>query len=432
MFRLLTFTIIMLSIVEIFCREDWKEMNSPTTNVLKKVFFIDSSNGWACGSEGTIIHTSDAGNSWVIQDSQVETFITDIFFLNNNYGWALTQRNFSPFGTTILKTTNSGNEWSPEDYFENNVFMNTVFFFDSLNGYLGGTYIAKTTNGGTSWIKANVDSQIISILPVHNFNFYNRQTGYACGGALDFAGVIWKTTDSGLNWIASGVSADQVFDVFIKDSANLMALSGDPEGIHNTRVIKTSDGGESWNFEDLMMYGLSFSLEFRTETEGWSASGSKFIYTTDTGDTWLEKVTPDSSVIYDLQFVNSQSGYAVGENGIILKFVPPPVSVKENPPTIKLYQNYPNPFNPTTKIRYTIPTSPQSPPYQGGEAKRGWFVRLTVYDVLGNEIATLVDEYKSEGSYDVAFNAANLSSGVYFYTLTTGTFCQTKKMILLK
>jgi hypothetical protein len=84
----------------------------------------------------------------------------------------------------------------------------------------------------------------------------------------------------------------------------------------------------------------------------------------------------------------------------------------------RLEQNYPNPFNPNTNIEYTIPS--QS------------FVQLIIYDVLGNEVATLVDEEKSTGSYTVNFNASSIPSGVYFYSLTAGEFTQTKKMILMK
>jgi hypothetical protein len=90
-----------------------------------------------------------------------------------------------------------------------------------------------------------------------------------------------------------------------------------------------------------------------------------------------------------------------------------------------LSQNFPNPFNPTTKIRYTIPNVTLS----GVEGSR---VQLKIYDVLGNEVSTLVNEYKSAGSYEVEFNANNLSSGVYFYRLQVGTYVQSKKMILTK
>jgi hypothetical protein len=84
----------------------------------------------------------------------------------------------------------------------------------------------------------------------------------------------------------------------------------------------------------------------------------------------------------------------------------------------QLFQNYPNPFNPATNIKFRIPEF--------------GFASLKVYDLLGNEVATLVDEYKPAGNYEIEFDASKLSSGIYFYKLRAGNFIQTKKMILLK
>lgn len=102
------------------------------------------------------------------------------------------------------------------------------------------------------------------------------------------------------------------------------------------------------------------------------------------------------------------------------------VDVNTAPTEFKLYQNYPNPFNPGTRIRFTIPLS-------FGE---GLGVRLLVYDVLGNEVAALVNEYKSAGTYEVEFNPASSinhsASGVYYYQLKAGNYTETKKMILLR
>jgi hypothetical protein len=88
------------------------------------------------------------------------------------------------------------------------------------------------------------------------------------------------------------------------------------------------------------------------------------------------------------------------------------------PTAFELYQNYPNPFNPTTNIGFRI--------VDGG------FISLKVYDILGNEVATVVDEEKPAGTYEVKFNATELSSGIYFYQLITGTYVSTKSMILIK
>jgi len=106
------------------------------------------------------------------------------------------------------------------------------------------------------------------------------------------------------------------------------------------------------------------------------------------------------------------------------------------PEEFSLSQNYPNPFNPVTKIKFTIPTPPSSSPLSKGRNEVG-FVTLKIYDILGNEVATLVNEYKPAGTYEVEFNShsdegQNLSSGVYYYQLKSGSFISTKKMILLK
>ena len=99
-----------------------------------------------------------------------------------------------------------------------------------------------------------------------------------------------------------------------------------------------------------------------------------------------------------------------------------------------LYQNYPNPFNPTTNITYVIARSKDVSSRLGGATRQSekLLVQLKVYDALGREIATLVNEKQAPGKYSVQFNANNLPSGIYFYTLRAGNFVQTRKMILLK
>jgi hypothetical protein len=116
-------------------------------------------------------------------------------------------------------------------------------------------------------------------------------------------------------------------------------------------------------------------------------------------------------------------------------------SFSETPQSFILYQNYPNPFNPNTKIRFVIPSpinqegnledfSPQAP------RNDNMPVTLKVYDILGNEVATLVNEEKPAGVYEVEFNTSSIkhqpSSGVYFYQLRAGSFVETKKMIILR
>jgi hypothetical protein len=121
--------------------------------------------------------------------------------------------------------------------------------------------------------------------------------------------------------------------------------------------------------------------------------------------------------------------YAVRSNGGIT-FMTEGEGIKkissEFPDHYSLSQNYPNPFNPSTKIKFDIPLS------RGVPAGQGVSVTLKIYDILGREVATLVNELLKPGTYEVEWDASNYPSGVYFYKLQTESFTQTKKMILLK
>ncbi len=123
-------------------------------------------------------------------------------------------------------------------------------------------------------------------------------------------------------------------------------------------------------------------------------------------------------------FISEDIGWIVGRNGTILKTTNGGVTfIDEDTNEIivkefELFQNYPNPFNPTSTIKYQIPELD--------------FVTLKVYDVLGNEIATLVNEEKPAGTYEVEYKGSGLPSGIYFYRLQANTFVETKKMVLIK
>ncbi len=135
----------------------------------------------------------------------------------------------------------------------------------------------------------------------------------------------------------------------------------------------------------------------------------------------------------DIDTASGTSGTVALTNASLVQFTNAPLAVNEKgigaPSSFMLYQNYPNPFNPSTKIRYTIPAS------IAGSSNN--LVTLKIYDILGNEIATLVNGEKPAGTYEVEFsaksgNGTDLPSGVYFYRLTAGSYIQTQKMILLK
>jgi hypothetical protein len=209
-------------------------------------------------------------------------------------------------------------------------------------------------------------------------------------------------------------------------------------------ILSTQDGGITWVFVFEPPGGgtpkaLNDITFFDTESI-WAVGANDFIYpgfdwdgtilfSNDSGENWSGQGV-FSNPLNAVDFISSTSGWAVGDSGTILYTINGGVSFIDDettqPTEFILSQNFPNPFNPSTVISFQLPVVSN--------------VTLKVYDILGNEIATLVDDFKPAGRYEVEFNAAALPSGVYFYQLkavdpSTGSgqaFMQTRKMILLK
>ena len=172
------------------------------------------------------------------------------------------------------------------------------------------------------------------------------------------------------------------------------------------------------------------SIRFANQNTGWVAGfNGKIMKTTNGGTDWISQSTRTNYELKSIDFIDENIGWTVGDNGTILKTTNGGVTFIEDennavqPGQFLLHQNYPNPFNPTTKIRYAIPSNVK---------RETGNVLLKVYDILGNEIETLVNEEKSPGTYEVAWNAVGLPSGVYFYQLRVGSFIETRKMVLLR
>jgi len=146
-------------------------------------------------------------------------------------------------------------------------------------------------------------------------------------------------------------------------------------------------------------------------------------YNSDGSNPWIAEVNQYAGIGKGLALGSDLSLYAVGMFYYsVLKYSQSiPTGVEQNseiPKKFNLDQNYPNPFNPSTKIKYSVPKSSS--------------VTLKVFDILGNEIETLVNEEKPIGTYEITWYAVNLPSGIYFYKLQAGNFIETKKMILMK
>lgn len=417
----------------VFGQPTWEKIKTPTDFDLLKVFYLDSLHCWAAGDSGVIMFSGDQGKNWTLQNSGVSNYINDIFFLNDSLGWAVTfELENINIRSKILKTTNGGNSWDKYIYRHLDIILTTIFFQDSLHGWIGGEPfdLSFSDDGGLSWNPANVDTGAFSNFPINKLKFSSSQYGFAVGGAVDVAGVIWRTSNAGQFWKAYGIAPDKFDDFLFIDSVKALSLSADRERYYPIGVLAFDIDQGKYVYEELDKYGRVTGISKRTETEFWGTLGcdTSFIISRDAGKTWEFFPTKDSICFNSIAFADSNHGIVVAESGYIFRYIPDnPVSVENTVKTIpdnfELEQNFPNPFNPSTVIRWKSPVS-------------GWQT-LKVYDLLGNEIAVLVNEYKTAGNYEVDFivgsnTASDIASGIYFYQLKIGDYITTKKMLLLK
>jgi len=427
--------ILMLLIISITIKaQTWEKQTSGITDNLREVYFINSNTGWTVGEGGTILKTTNGGTNWTIQVNFRFAYFIGCYFLNANVGWA------SGDGG-LYKTTDGGNSWNIQNGPSG---LTKVYFTDQNNGWaVGGTdgstpYVGdifKTTDGGTTWSHTTNNTTWARFYGVQ---FVDANTGWAYA---EVNNILLKTTNAGGDWQIQ-LSYGNTFSIqgmyFLDQNTGWVGGNDGNTG----SLLKTVDGGLHWiNKTPNLQYGPGYIKFFDSQNGiavGQGRSGSlAMLSTTDGGETWSTQLTtfPQGVTGNGLNsgfFIDKNTGWAVGSNGLILKYNSTTDVNEKNinkiPGNFILQQNYPNPFNPTTTISYSVPKASK--------------VTIKVYDILGNEVASLVNEVKNAGNYSVNFsseggyaaggNSRKLSSGTYFYRMTAGSFVESKKLILLK
>jgi photosystem II stability/assembly factor-like uncharacterized protein len=416
---------------------NWYQQFMPNLGgrTITDVTFLDTligfsvTNNFSPSDTGYILKTTNGGDNWVINATLNRTF-TKIKFINNDTGFAC---GGTGGGTPyIYKTTNASGSWFVLSTFgcalwrDMAVLNNDTIWVVDSDGLCGGVFL--TTNGGVSWQR---QLDLGSQNPAHIYMF-NRNIGFVAQNTL------YKTTNSGTNWFP--LPGGGFFDMYFVDS-----LTG--WGIFSNGVRKTTDGGLNWVQQTLpyggniMGNGASEFMNKNPDTiwavgESIIVSGSPptrgiLFRTTNSGNNWLFQL-PDTAIHINRylfgQFASKQVGWAYSFNptGIHTTNGGDPIfytSVKQInssfPKDFALGQNYPNPFNPITKFKLQISKLAD--------------VKVKVYDITGREISVVLDKKLARGEYEIAFDANELPSGVYFYSLfVDGNLIDTKKMILLK
>jgi len=190
--------------------------------------------------------------------------------------------------------------------------------------------------------------------------------------------------------------------------------------------LKTHTTGDNWfQISIINPFSGMGNMMFVNENTGYlcGRSYASVYKTTNGGYNWTPQITYPYPGFNSLYFLNSNTGYAGDYNGVIYKTTNGGAVFisnisREISSKYSLFQNYPNPFNPATVISFQLPVAGQ--------------VSLIVYDMLGREVATLVNEKLAPGTYTVDWNASEYPSGVYFYKITAGDYSATKKMLLVR
>jgi photosystem II stability/assembly factor-like uncharacterized protein len=407
----------------------WVEIPIPAIDGFK-ISFADSLHGWIISSSGAILYTSDAGVTW--QQRQCPVQIDDAELVTNQAGWV---RPSSPPGsdTLLYKSTNTGLSWVALVLPGRLTTGQSVSFISDSVVYAASDSawlpcLWATTDGGGSWTRRSC----LTDLEGTNMGFFDVSVGYVGNARADLMIpiILKKTTDAGLSWTTiyeyHGAWGSFGSFRFVNGKLGCYFSNRAPEiGPPSAGISLTWNRGESWigfgNYPPTYRAGMA-----RDSTHCWLVRYFGTIRrTTNAGATWQEDtlLVPITDILYDLY----GHQFALGTGRLFrydstLTDVPDPRFV---PQEFALFQNYPNPFNPTTMITYTLSSKER-------DGVRSQHVTLRVFDLLGREVATLVNEVKAPGKHEVKFDATSLPSGVYFYKLQSVSGSITKRMTLMK
>jgi M6 family metalloprotease-like protein len=390
-------------------RPAWKSRLSGTTNDILAVSFVNAHTGTAIGRFGTILRTTNGGETWTSQTSGTTENLYGVSFADANTGTAV------GLNGTILRTTNGGETWSSQSSgTTDNLFSVSVFDVNTATAVTGtGTILHTTDNWATCTSQPSGTTNGLRGL---SFTDANR------GTAVGFNGTILRTTNGGEMWTSqTSGTTNNLYGVCFTD-----ANTGTAVGLNGT-ILRTTNGGDTWTSQTSGRTNNLYSVSFTDANTGTAVGlNGTILRTTNGGETWTSQSSGITKYLYGVSFTGANTGTAVGGGGTILCTTTGGVTWAEDkdkktddvPTRYTLSQNYPNPFNPTTVIEYQIPN--QS------------FVTLKIFDLLGREVATLVNERKDAGTYSVQWNASGFSSGIYFYRLEANEKRDIKKMVLMK
>ncbi|MBL7127713.1 MAG: T9SS type A sorting domain-containing protein [Ignavibacteria bacterium] len=348
------------------------------------------------------------------------------------------------YSNGVYLSTNNGANWTQTSLNNRDIRALAIIGDNVIAGTMNnGIYFS--TNNGASWTQSNLITEDVWTLAVGGNNVF---------AGTDHTGV-YISTNNGSSWSQTSMTNITVNSLFISGNDILAAA-----GVGGWGVFLSVNNGNSWTLiGDLNIgtysvaasgnyiyagpyyHGIYLSTDFgihwnQTPLDNGTVvaiavsgnnvfagtEGYGFEISNDNGTSWTHRSEGlGSAYIMSLCIINNYI-YAGTGNGVYKRPLSEIIGINqisnEVPKHLSLSQNYPNPFNPKTNIKFDIP--------------KNAFVTMKVFDILGREVATLVNEKLAPGTYEVDWNGSGYTSGVYFYRLEAGDFVETKKMVLIK
>jgi len=381
---------------------NWTSVGLPYQYVT--AFASLGTNIYVCCPDIGIFHSSNNGTSWNLLRNGLSynLNLTALTTLNSNLF-------AGAYSGGIFMSSDSGLSWS-------HIYPNNISCW-ILKSYKGNIYAGSSTglfystDGGSNWIYSGISHRIIS-LAILDSAIIAGTNGYG----------IYRTTNNGINWTESNAGLEG-YTINGLESNGQKILAGTEMGVYNS-----TNKGLNWSLSGL--YGYLIGDIKILNNNVFACAWKNIFLSTDFGNNWSSINTGfnKDDVMNPLLITNNFLFCGSDYSSVWRRPINEVIGIKNISTNIPdkyfLFQNYPNPFNPTTKIKYQIPKSSS--------------VKLIVYDILGKEVAKLVDQKQNAGSYethfpDNQFSNNDLPSGVYFYLLfIDGVRLDTKKLIFLK
>jgi len=424
----------------------WIRQNSGISQSVISIQAVDENTVWAGAALSVYLRTTDGGLNWTSGTivPRIGLNFFSIAAIDQNTAYFLGQ-NLQGGDGRIYKTSDGGSNWTLQ--YQNTspgVFFNSIAFWDQDHGIAvsdpvdGSFVIVTTTNGGAEWnqvpaenIPTPLPGEFAGITGEGGTSLAVEGTKNAWFGTGNASPVrVFKSTDQGLHWMAVNTPLSTAGEfhgiqtIVFQDS--LTGFAGGVDYPYNdtaSTLVKTNDGGLSWTEVSSFLPIYPSTLVYIPNTNNVSlfvTSGQGAGRTDDGGANWKKLLSTEP--VGPLSFANPNVGWAANSSGIVKYAGDQPTTVTDyhqaRPESFQLAQNHPNPFNPSTNIQFTL--------------ARRIYVKLKVFDILGREVASLVDKTLDQGTHNVVFEANDLASGIYFYRLQAGAFVQTKKLTLLR